>query len=206
MDSNQTSRRRFLGSLAAGGLALGAGLPAATAQEEEEPTEADHRDDAAVVETLELAAAAFYDEAVRSGAVQSPAALAQLADFGRHHRAHAEQFGELAGDKGTGEPNRRLLQTFLDQLEQTTGEPDALRLAFDFEMALTSTHLAQLNSLEDADLLAVVAAVLPVEAQHAAAVGLAAGLPTGTALPALENLDLALDVTQYPATTTTTTA
>jgi hypothetical protein len=209
VDRNPTSRRRFLSHLAVGGVALGVGLPAAAAaQEDDEGTAADedaHEDAAALVETIELAAATFYDRAVASGTVQSPPAIAMLADFGRHHREHGDRFGDVAGTKSVGEPNRRLLQTFLDQLEQKTSEQAVLLLAVDVETALSSTHLAGLHALDDDTLVELVASVLPVEASHAAAVARAAGLPPDRAVPEFENLDLALDTSQYPATTTTTT-
>jgi hypothetical protein len=208
VDPNQISRRRLLARLGAGGLALGVGLPATVAAAQEDEAPADGEGDAevaALLETLELAAAEFYDEAIAGGKAADPAALAMLSDFGRHHREHAAAFGDIAGAQSTGEANRRLLRTFLDQLEQRSSQPEVLRLATDLETAMASTHLATLGDAKDDATVGALASILPVEAQHATAAARVAGLDTERAVPALENLDLALDVTQYPATTTTTT-
>lgn len=214
MDPTQTSRRRFLASLGAGGVALGVGVRGdaagavrgVRAAAQAEGDEAADADAAAVIESLELAAAAFYDQTGRGGTVANPAAIAMLADFARHHREHAAAFAGIAGAKALGKPNTRLLQTFVDQLEQKQTEEEVLRLAYDLETAMTSTHLTSLGDVGDGDLVELLASVLPVEAQHATAAGRAAGFAASRAVPELENLDLALDVTQFPVTTTTTTA
>lgn len=191
-------------------MALGVGLPATVAAQEEDNGEdeteaAGDEAAAAVIETLELAAAAFYDQVVSGGKVQSPAGLAMAADVARHHREHAGQFADLAGSEAVGEPNRRLLQAFLDQLEQAQSETEVLRLAHDLETALASTHLSQLDDFEEDASVEAASAILPVESQHAVAIGQIGGLPLSRSVPGLENLDLALDVSQFPARTTTTT-
>jgi hypothetical protein len=207
-----TSRRTLLRRALTGGavVTIGsavvpvAGLfePAAAQTAEKKLTEPEL---AAFAEAVELAAAAAYDQAAgRLGAALQQA----VAGFGGHHREHAGRFAAAAADKSTGAANPHLTQLLSDQLRDAPNEQAVAKVLFDVESALAGTHLYALGQSSSPASLQLTASVLPVEAAHAARLGLATNLPIAptkeaaqapATVPPFETEDKRLDPTTYLA-------
>lgn len=222
------SRRRALRDLGVGVgvLTIGSALvplrsliAAAGAQEEEgeaeQPAEEgalSEADQLAFLESVERAAAGVYRDIAASGLVGG-ANLATVTAFGQHHSEHANKLGALAGSASVGRPNPKLATILADQLSQATDEAAALRILADLESGLASSHLTALGTLgtppakdaKDAPptvpgAAVAVAAILPVESQHASVLGSALGRSAAQRLPAFEIIDNAMPADAFPAT------
>jgi hypothetical protein len=205
-----TSRRAVLRGAAGGAVvAIGtavvpvAGLlrPAAAQDTEKVLTEPEL---AAFAETVELAAAAAYDQAAPR--LAAPALQEAIAGFGGHHREHAARFAGAAGDKATGQPNPLLLHVLNDQLRDAPTEEKVAKVLYDLESGLAGTHLYALGLTTSTPGLQLTASVLPVESSHAAQIGMALGLPlaptdqapaAAAVSPPFETEDKRLDPTKY---------
>lgn len=209
------SRRRFLRGAGLTGAALAIGnavlpldrlLSAAGAQEAAPPTAPEF---AAFAETLELAAAAMYGPL--RAKVSRPAAVGAITAYQRHHQDHASAIGAAAGDKRVGRPNPLLLQTLTDQLNRAGDENAALRVALDLENGIAATYLFIVHSIEDPGVLKLAASVLPIEAQHAVALGMLLGRPVKELTApdgdqrGFESEEKRLDIATFPPVVTTTT-
>jgi rubrerythrin len=160
-------------------------LPAAGAQTGGDPALA------AFAESVELVAVAAYEAGVE---LLSDDLVPVLQTFIGHHEEHAEIWAEVAGEAATGEPNAALLVALTPAIEAFDSQGDVLRFARDLENQLSVTCGYLLTVLQDADAVAAVATIHPVESSHAAtlsyelAEGPAAWFPFG----ALESADVAL--------------
>lgn len=191
------SRRRFLQAVGLGGalsalplLARSAGAQSTSTAADTTTTAPPKRPTDADIELLvfaqsvELAAVRAYATALeRSEELAIPADLAPVLQvFREHHIAYASN---LSGFLGRDAPNAAN-QGVLDEL----GEPfssgslaEVLEAAAAFEDAAVDTHLTILGELVGTDGAALVASIIPVEARHAAVLGMLAGgevaMPTG---------------------------
>jgi hypothetical protein len=206
-----TSRRAFLtrAGLGAGALTIGSALipmhDLLASAQDATAAKPDDTDIAAFAQTLELAAANSHTATGASGKI-SVAAAQVLAGFAAHHVEHAKAFAAIAGSKATGKPNAKLADTLAGQLRDAQNETMALRIAADLENALAATYLYEVGAFTSVSARQLAASVLPVEAQHGTVVGQLLGLPISTDVPNLESQDLAIDMTKFPATSTTTTS
>lgn len=215
MYSDRHSRRQFLrgAGLSAAAISIGpavlpvAKLLEAAGAQEAAPTPAEL---AAFAESVELAAVAFYGE-VRSH-VSTPAVVSAMNAYAKHHQDHANAVGPLGADKRTQKPNKGLLQTLEDRLSRAKNEADAVEIAYDLEGGLASTYLFIISSTDDQTVVQASANALPVEAQHAVVLGVAAGksdkdvtAPDATQT-GYETEDKHFDPAAFPTVETTTTS
>lgn len=196
------SRREFLrkAGIGAGALTVGSSvltfktlLPAGA--QDAKLTDADI---AAFAESVELAAVEAYKAAAGSGKLQ-PAVVEVGTMFAGHHAEHAKAFGGASGGKATGKPNPKLLEAVGGQLEAAKDQAAILTIAFDLENAAVATYLFALGALTTTPALELTASILPVEAQHAVALGSALGKPTTEFVPAFETQDKAVNPAEFPA-------
>jgi hypothetical protein len=168
------TRRTFVRHGAAT-MAMGVGPPAAAWFHPSGGRRLTDEQVAGFLQGFELALATLYELAVPRLAAGAPL----LARFGSHHRRHAEAFAEVAGDEARPEANPAFMSEIGPELERAAvrGEADALALALRLEDKAAYTHAFALTVLRGARPAAVTATVLPVEARHATAIGLALGRP-----------------------------
>ena len=186
LDAARASRRRFLKHAGIGGVVVAASpfLPGSGFLG---PVGAQGMTDtqiAGFAQGFELVAVAAYEMAAPklSDATRPVAEL-----FGSHHQQHADAFGKVAGDDAQPEANQKILADVGPLLEKAIadGEAAILQLAQIVENEAAYTYAFGLTLLQDPAFASAAATILPIEAQHAAAIGLALGqsveeqFPTG---------------------------
>jgi Ferritin-like domain len=114
-----------------------------------------------------------------------------LAVFREHHEAYADAIGTMLGGDAPNVPADKLLATFAD----AAGEPPLGTLAA-VEQSLSSTHTTLLGALEGVSAAALIASIIPAEARHATALGLANGAGLADLIPSsgLDDLESALAI------------
>jgi rubrerythrin len=197
----EASRRRFvrnlgLGSVAAVGVASAPTLllasPAAAQSSSGSDVEIPDAD-LAIVEFavgLELAAETAYSAAVATKLLDS--AQAELAHtFGRHHHEHAVALATLAGrDADTvGFPDPTIVNELSPQIEGAADANAVLQVLFGVEEGAAATYLQALGDLESRDVAALAGTILPVEGQHATAIGSLLALPVDEWMPPFQTTD-----------------
>ena len=192
-------RRDFLRKAAIGAGALTIGSTALTFRSllpvgAAELTDADI---AAFAESVELAAVEAYKAAAGSGKLQ-PAVVEVGTTFAGHHTEHAKAFAGASGGKATGRPNPKLLSAVGDQLKGAADQAAILTIAYDLENAAASTYLFALGALKSEAALTLTASILPVESQHAVALGSALGKPATEYVPSFETQDKAINPAEFP--------
>jgi rubrerythrin len=175
LDAVRSSRRGFLaGTAAVAGTALFAApllaprgwSPLAAAQT------LDDQSIAGYAQSVELAAVAAYTAAAPVlSSVTKP--VAEL--FMSHHQQHADAFGAVAGDKKASGANQKLVAALTPTLQCIKDEMGALDFAFTLENQAAYTYAAALTLLQEPKFAAATSTILPIEAQHAVVLGLAAG-------------------------------
>lgn len=155
-------------------------------------------DRALFVAGLEIAVSDAYRAVLDQGSLPRDASDLVLV-LSQHHDEHATALAAL-GQTARADVVRNA--TLYGELNQTVLGADPLGAILAVEQSLAATHLASLGVLETTDSAAAVAAILPIEADHAVVVGVASGLPLTSPelLPALETVDLAYDEARYPPT------
>jgi hypothetical protein len=165
--ADRPDRRSFLRRAGVGGaVAIGTVLvpaarflPAAGAQGGSD------EDLAAFGESVELFAVEAYERGVD---FLSEDLAPLLQTFRGHHQEHAEAFAALAGSAATGRANAALLEALNPAIEAFSTQNEVLGFARDLENQLTVTCGHLLTLLEDAELVATTATILPIESGHAA--------------------------------------
>jgi len=202
------SRRRFVRRLGVGGaVALGStAVPAAVlapgAAAQGGAGELDiPANDLVILEFargLELAAEAAYQVAVDTLLLSSM--MAELSrTFGRHHHEHALALATLAGqDEGeVGEPNAAVVDALAPRIEQSQTENEVLQVLFEIEQGAAATYAEALGVLESQATAGPAASILPVESQHAVAIGSVLELPVEDWMPAFQTTEGAFDPATY---------
>jgi len=198
------SRRRFLAGLGLGSAALVVGsavmpmgklVPKAWAQTT--PTDGDIATFAA---SIEYAAVAAYKAAAASGKVKTPAVLQAATSFAGQHQQHGDAF-KAAGTNPNVVANKGVLEMVTPQLTAAKTENEVVALAYGLENTAAATYIFALGVLNNEKAYNAVAAVMPVEAQHAIALGFVLGktLDDKTFMPSFETLDGHLDPAKFPA-------
>ena len=168
-------RRRFLKRAGAGGAIVAVGsmfapsgfLPFAGAQSFTD------EDLAAFAQSIELAAVAAYGMAAAAlSSATKP--VGQL--FATHHQQHADAFGAVAGSKAVKGPNQALVTALTPALQAVKDEKGALELAFGLENQAAETYAFGLTAATGSDAVSGMATILPIEAEHAAILGVALGM------------------------------
>lgn len=184
LEASRSSRRNFLKYAGAGTAVVAAspflpgggfmGLAAAQALTDTQI--------AGFAQGFELVAVAAYEMAAPalSDATRPVAEL-----FGSHHQQHADAFGAVAGDDAQPEANAKILADVGPLLEDAIakGEADILALAQVVENEAAYTYAFGLTALMDKAFASAAATILPIEAQHAATIGLALGQDVAALFP-----------------------
>ena len=198
------SRRKFLAGLGLGSAALVVGsavmplgklVPRAWA--EGTPSDGDIATFAA---SVEFAAVAAYQAAAKSGLVKTKAILDAATAFAGQHQQHGEAF-KAAGTNPNVVANKGVLDMVTPQLTAAKTENDVVALAYGLENAAAATYIFALGALTNEKAYDAVASVMPVEAQHAIALGFVLGKPLDdkSFMPSFETQDGFLDPAKYPA-------
>jgi hypothetical protein len=200
------SRRQFLVGVGVGGAALAIGsavLPMNKLVRSgirpaygQTPSDGDIATFAA---SVEYAAVAAYKAAAASGKVKTKAVLDAATAFAMQHQQHGDAFKAAGTNKGVG-ANKALLDAVSPQLTQAADEKAVVEIAYGLENSAAATYLFALGVLQTPAAYEAVASVLPVEAQHAIALGFVLGKPLTdqTLMPAFEKQDAALSPAKYP--------
>jgi Ferritin-like domain len=198
------SRRKFLAGLGAGSAALVIGsavmpvgrlVPRAWSQAA--PSDGDIATFAA---SVEYAAVAAYQAAAKSNKIKNKAILDVATAFAGQHQQHGDAF-KAAGTNKNVMANKGVLDMVTPQLTAAKAENDVVALAYGLENAAAATYIFALGVLTTEGAYNAVASVMPVEAQHAVALGLVLGKPLDEKgfLPSFETKDGALDPAKFPA-------
>lgn len=198
------SRRKFLAGLGLGSAALVVGsavvpmrklVPAAWSQSA--PSDGDIATFAA---SVEYAAVAAYTAAAKSGLVKTKAIADAATLFAGHHQQHGDAF-KAAGSNPNIAANKAVLDMVTPQLTAAKTENDVVALAYGLENAAAATYIFALGVLTTEKAYNAVASVMPVEAQHAVALGFVLGksLDDKAFMPSFETKDGALDPAKFPA-------
>jgi hypothetical protein len=199
-----SSRRKFLAGLGLGSAALVIGsatmpvgrlVPRAWSQAT--PSDGDIATFAA---SVEYAAVAAYQAAAKSGKIKNKAILDAATAFAGQHQQHGDAF-KAAGMNPNVAANKGVLDMVTPQLTAAKTENDVVALAYGLENAAAATYIFALGVLTSEGAYNAVASVMPVEAQHAVALGLVLGKPLDEKgfLPSFETKDGALDPAKFPA-------
>jgi hypothetical protein len=143
-------------------------------------------DRALFVAGLEAAVTDVYRLAL-DGANLPATAVDTVLVLAQHHDEHCTALAAIAQTARSAVERNTTLYA---ELNQTVLGPDPLPAILAVEQALAATHLASLGVLESTDAAASVAAILPVEAQHATVLD-------PTQLPAVQTVDGAYDESRY---------
>ena len=198
-----SSRRRFLAGLGLGSAALVVGsavlpmgklVPRAWAQSA--PSDGDIATFAA---SVEYAAVAAYTAAAKSGLIKNKAVLDAATAFAGQHQQHGDAF-KAAGTNPNVTANKAVLDSVTPQLTAAKTENDVVAIAYGLENSAAATYIFALGVLTNDKAYNAVASVLPVEAQHAVALGFVLGktLDDKAFMPSFETQDEALDPAKFP--------
>ena len=204
-DADRTSagsRRHFLRNAGLGGLALSVGgslvpmsrlVPAAWANTGQ-ITESEL---AAFLQSVELAAVEAYGGVIDSGQLDGDQVDA-LEVFRDHHRDHADALGEVASQDAKTDANPGLLEALQSALADATDQESVLHFTQHLEENLAATHFYALGIFEDRDAALVSARILPVEGQHAVALGPDLDQAIDEYVPTFQSQDGAYTPAEYP--------
>ena len=198
------SRRKFLAGFGLGSAALVVGsavmpvgklVPRAWSQ-----TTPSDGDIAIFAASVEYAAVAAYEAAAKSGKVKTKAVLAAATAFAAQHKEHGDAF-KAAAAKADVAANKGVLDMVTPQLTAAKTENDVVALAYGLENAAAATYIFALGVLSSEKAYNAVASVMPVEAQHAVALGFVLGksLDDTAFMPPFETANGALDPAKFPA-------
>jgi hypothetical protein len=146
---------------------------------------------------VEIAVSDTYRALLDNGGLAPDVADTVLV-LSQHHDEHATALAAL-GLTPRADVSRNT--TLYAELNQTVLGPDPLPAILAAEQALVATHLVSLGTLSTTDTAAAVAAIMPIEADHAVVIGVAGGIALASPqlLPALDAVDAAYDESRYPA-------
>lgn len=193
------SRRRFLAGAGAASALLTIGsavvpvrrlIPPAYAQ-----TDVDIAKFAA---SVEFAVVEAYQAVAAGGKVRTKGVAEAAGVFAGHHQQHGEAFKALAQTDVAA--NKTLLDMVAGQLGAAANEKAVVEIAYGLENSAAATYLFALGVLTEPKAVEAAASILPVEAQHAIALGTVLGksLEDGSFMPAFEKSDGFLDPGKYP--------
>lgn len=195
------SRRRVLQGAGLGALTITIGpatLPLASLAAPALAQATEDSELAAFAESIELAAMEAYRIVAFSGRLTTPEVAQTASFFESHHQEHARAFAAEAGDVATGRVNPTLSDMLRSELEQAEDENEVLNLLFDLENAAAATHLYALATFDATPARELAASVLPVEGQHAVALGVALEREVDDVFPVFQTDDRAYDPDRYP--------
>jgi Ferritin-like domain len=203
------SRRRFVRNLGIGGAAaLGATTvpiavlgTSASAQTSGSTDVELPPNDAVIVDFavgIELAVAEVYTAALDTGVLE-PELAEMIRSFGNHHHEHALSLATLAGrdEETIGLPNVAFLDEFSPRVAAAPTADDLMTVLFEVEQGMAATYAEELGVFESAFAAGPAGAILPVESQHATAIGSTLGLPATDWMPPFQTTEGAFDPATY---------
>ena len=119
-------------------------------------------DRALFVARLEAAVVDAYRALLDRGGLSTDATDTVLV-LAQHHDEHSAVLAGLAGSTRAGAGRS---ETLFAELEATVLGADPMAAILAVEQALSATHLASFDVLEDTDAIVAVASILPVESRH----------------------------------------
>ena len=143
---------------------------------------------------------AAYQAAAKSGLVKNKAVLDAATAFAGHHQQHGDAF-KAAGTNPNVAANKAVLDMVTPQLTAAKTENDVVALAYGLENAAAATYIFALGVLTNDKAYNAVASVMPVEAQHAVALGSRAREDRSTTrrfMPSFETMDRGARPRQVP--------
>lgn len=146
--------------------------------------------------SVELAAVALYTGV--SPLLGSPAAVAVAAAAVRHHADHAAALAGAGGPLVPIAANQALMAEWAPAMMALSTEIDTLGFLSGVENALAATHHHALGKLTTVVALQQVAAIAPVEAEHAVVIGTLLGRQLHELVPAFQGDDGRFSPSQYP--------
>jgi rubrerythrin len=198
-----TSRRQFLirAGIASTAITIGSQvLPMSSLWSPAFGQALTDEDIAGYAASVEYAAVAAY----KAGAakIKNPDALAAATMFLQQHKEHGDAFQANSGGKvAKDQANETLVTAIGGQIGQAADEKAVLTIAYTVENAAAATYQFALGVLKAAPYRALTASILPIEAGHAAVLGLVLGYdPSANAdwLPKTQSETGALDPTKNP--------
>jgi hypothetical protein len=145
---------------------------------------------AAFAEGLEWGLVELYGVALDNPVLDSQ--VAQLArTFQGHHRDHAGRFVLLRdGDVlEEGQPDAALVAEYEPRIADAATLVDAVQALYELEEGAAATYTEALGQLDSVATAQPVATILPIEGQHAVALGEILQLPVEEWMPALQTTD-----------------
>lgn len=167
-------------------------MPVAFAQEELSDV-----DIGVFAESVELAAVAAYQAAVDTGLL-SEAAVEVGTMFAGHHQEHAAAFAGLVGDAATGQANQAVLDVYGPRIAEAADEAALLSIALELEEGAAATYHFGLGLIQDPNVAAAPAQILPIESAHAVVLGQVLGNDQASYLPSFQTSEAALSPTDFP--------
>jgi hypothetical protein len=147
---------------------------------------------------LELAAEEAYSLAIDTRVFDSP--VAEMArTFARHHNDHAVALATLAGNDAEtmGPPNASLVAELAPSITGATTSDALLQVLYGVEEGAAATYAEAIGAFESTDAVGPAASILPVESQHATAIGSMIELPVEDWMPPFQTTAAAFDPRAY---------
>lgn len=154
----------------------------------------------AFVKSVELAVVAAYEAAMAGGTITGEG-LSTAAAFSAQHRSHGAALGRYTA--GGEVANARLEAALQGQMRAATNVVSVVEALRKLELALASTYTDALATVTDPGALALMATVLPVEAQHAVVWASVLGASPAAGIPAFITADGGFDPSAYPVAAAT---
>jgi hypothetical protein len=205
----EASRRRFVRNLGVGGVvAVGAAAvptialaSTAAAQTSSSGTAVLPTSDVVILDFavgLELAAESAYGLAINTKLFDAEQEdLART--FGRQHHEHAIALATLVGRDADniGFPNPKIVDSLSPQLTNGGSADAVLQVLFDIEQGAAATYLQAVGNLTSSDASGPAGSILPIESQHAVAIGSMLELPIDQWMPPFQTTAAAFDPARY---------
>lgn len=195
------ARRAFITRLGAGAaigtaLVFTAARPAAASAEGKAATPSD-QEFLGWAQSLELAAVAAYDIAIKSGKLSAPV-MSVAATFRAHHLDHAEAASAASAKFAKSVANATVVAQLGPAFTNARSEADLLTAAYELENIAAATYLTAIGKISGSSPAALIASILPIEARHATVLGRVLDLETKDYLPVIEPTESALTPADYP--------
>ena len=150
----------------------------------------------AFAQSMELVLVRAYDTA--GPLLVTPAAVEAAGTFAEHHRAHAAAMAVASGGPPVAAPNRDLQAQTLAGITVAKTETQAIGALYELEEHAAATYQYVLEHLVSTAAIGQVAAVSPVEGQHAVVLGLLLHKEPKVLAPAFQTHDGGYDTSRFP--------
>jgi hypothetical protein len=119
--------------------------------------------------------------------------------FARHHHDHAIALATLAGgdEESMGSPNAALVDSLSPQITGAATSDQLLQVFYGMEESAAATYAEAIGTFESTDAVGPAASILPIESQHATAIGSMIDLPVEDWMPPFQTTADAFDPSTY---------